>query len=398
MAEKKHALGSPSYSETWTECEGALALSVDVPSTSNSFADEGSCAHEIGEMALRSGKPAAAFIGHKAFDHTCDEVMATFVQEYVNTVADYKVHATDELHVEVPLDISEITGEPDAEGTSDAVILSHVDQEIVVIDLKYGRGVKVSAENNKQLMIYALATLLKYDMIADWKTVRLVISQPRAGGTSEWSISVEKLIEFGAWVRQKADRAFALIGKVITIENLTPGAKQCKWCRGKPNCPALRKEVLNDFENLDVKAIATAPNIGELLAKVPLIEDWCKSVRTEAERRIFAGENVTGYKLVEGKRGNRAWGNRSQIEEYLKKTLRLTDQQMYEQSLITPTSAEKLMKTGVIGARQWEKVQTFITQKSGSPTVAPESDPRPAISPVVNASEEFNAISGEELV
>jgi hypothetical protein len=88
---------------------------------------------------------------------------------------------------------------------------------------------------------------------------------------------------------------------------------------------------------------------------------------------------VPGWKLVPGKRGARQWSSPQAAEELLRKTFRLTIEQAYDLKLISPTSAEKLKKSGVIGDRQWSRVQDLITQSDGKPHVAPASDPRPAL-------------------
>ena len=284
-----------------------------------------------------------------------------------------------------------ITGEVGAVGTSDAVILSHVEQEIVTLDLKYGQGVKVKADDNRQLMIYALAVLEQYELIGDWKTVRLVIIQPRAGGVSEWVVSVDDLRAFGEAVKGAATLSLQLVATPsLAIYHLSPSAKACKWCRFKPECPSIRADILTDFENLDNPPLEDRPNIGELLGKVELIENWCRAIRTEAERRLHAGIDVNGWKLVEGKRGNRAWGDEKQVEA-LMKAMRLKHDAMYNYKVISPTAADKLLAKD--HPKQWAKVQAHITQKSGSPTVAPVTDPRPAIPLAVHSNTEFEAVA-----
>jgi hypothetical protein len=295
-----------------------------------------------------------------------------------------------ELLVEVELDIADITGEPDAIGTSDAVVLRHDEQEIVVIDLKYGRGVKVIGDDNRQLMIYALAVLRIYELIADWLTVRIVIIQPRvAGGISEFVVTVEELRAFGDEVARAGTKALSLVGTNVAVEDLTPGVKQCKWCRAKPDCPAIRAQVLNEFADLDASELGDQPDVGVLLAKVELIEGWCKAIRTEAERRLFIGMEVQGYKLVAGKRGNRAWSSEANAIA-LFKAMRIKQADMYELKLISPTSADKLLSSKY--PRRWAKAQALITQKEGSPTVVPVSDPRPAVAVGVDAATEFSPI------
>ena len=114
------------------------------------------------------------------------------------------------------------------------------------------------------------------------------------------------------------------------------------------------------------------------LSKVDLIEDWCKAVRAEAEHRLCEGQPVPGYKLVQGKRGNRCWADEAEAETALK-LMRVKTEHMYNFKLISPPQAEKLAKAKVIGPRQWPKLQALITQSEGGHHVAPESDPRPAI-------------------
>jgi hypothetical protein len=193
---------------------------------------------------------------------------------------------------------------------------------------------------------------------------------------------------------------------------LQPNEKSCKFCKAKATCPALRNEVANtvtantgaatpdEFDALD-DVLATpgsspcsdAEWLAVCLAKTDLIEDWLKAVRAEVERRLHAGKTVPGYKLVQGKQGNRAWGDKTAAEAALK-AMRLKTEEMYELSLISPTTAEKLAKPAkkdtdpapLIGPRQWPKLQDLITRAAGKAHVAPVSDPRPAldVQPVVD--------------
>jgi hypothetical protein len=112
------------------------------------------------------------------------------------------------------------------------------------------------------------------------------------------------------------------------------------------------------------------------MAAVDLIEDWCKAVRAETERRLLAGESVPGWKLVQGKRGARAWSSPTDAEATLK-SMRLKQDEMYEFKLISPTSAEKLLAKD--SPRRWSKLLDLIIQPEGKPHVAPESDKRPAL-------------------
>ena len=144
----------------------------------------------------------------------------------------------------------------------------------------------------------------------------------------------------------------------------------------------------SEFEAAPMTEVAADKDekwLAACLSKADLIEDWVKAVRAEVERRLLAGSEVPGYKLVAGKKGNRAWSKPADVEALLK-SMRLKEAEMYDFKLISPTSADKLAKAGTIGPRQWPKLQEMITQKDGEPHVAPASDSRPAltVTPVVD--------------
>jgi hypothetical protein len=160
-------------------------------------------------------------------------------------------------------------------------------------------------------------------------------------------------------------------------DKYVPSEKGCQWCRAKAICPALRTSVMDDFDTV-VPETADQDDLARVMANANLIEGWVKAVRAEVERRLLAGEPVTGYKLVQGKRGNRMWVNPDDAEAALK-AMRIKHDQMYDYKLASPTTIEKLAKAEEIGPRQWAKIQALITQSEGQPSVAPESDKRPAL-------------------
>ena len=408
-----HALLSPSGAERWMNCPGSLAMerAVGAGDVSSPYADEGTAAHFLASEALLEGKEASYYVGRAVLvgdegatfvesdlnaaraKYTVDYGMASNIQIYLDMVKDIFEPPPDEssMHVEQILPLSHITGEKDAYGTAD--VIGFVGSEIVVVDLKYGMGVKVDAANNKQLLIYALAALDTLGMLAseDIVTARLVICQPRLGHVSEDVVSVEELELFRQKVKERAKHALACLSEKpeALSYHLKPGDKQCRWCKAKADCGALysfaQEEMGVDFENVSAiasaeKAVSAATPV-ELSVKqnaVGLVEAWCKAVRGKVRDELLSGTPIAGWKLVAGRKGTRAWSDKG-IAEVLLKNMRVPHDRMYDYSVVSPTTAEKLAKENIIGPRQWPKIQELITQSAGEPAVVSETDKRPAL-------------------
>lgn len=433
-----HSYWSASKFESLMLCPGKIVLEDGAPDNTNAYAAEGTAAHQVLTWALQEDRPASAYIGRQihldergkvcawtgsaAFTFEVDEEMAEHVQVCVDYVKDLRgddgvVFADIRVNYSTYLDVAEDT----AWGTADVIIARGA--ELIVVDFKYGRGVEVDAESNPQMSLYGLGALQAYQgLVADFERVRMAISQPRVKrAPSEWDCSVEEL---EAWGRSTARSAVAscmnaaeswrdVDGGLWDETYLRPAEKACKFCKAKATCPALRDEVAStvstfgatpatpdefaEIETATAEALKHADEawLSAALSKVDLIEDWCKSVRAETERRLLAGDQVPGFKLVQGKKSNRAWSKPDDVEALLK-AMRLKEAEMYDFKLISPTTAEKLHKAGTIGPRQWPKVQALITQSEGKPHVAPESDSRPAlvVTPVVD---DFTDVTAEDL-
>jgi hypothetical protein len=388
-----HAQLSPSSAVRWMVCPGSVELCKDLPDSSSSHADDGTAAHELGEKILlgTAGEGGKGMLGLKAENGvrvTSD--MLTEVLKYTGYVQDIVAATGGTLMVEQRLPIGHLTGEQGAHGTSDTVILAGT--ELIVVDLKFGMGLRVDADFNPQLQIYALAALEEFGLAQDFETVRMVIHQPRLNHVSEWTQTVAEMAVF-------ADEVARAAKATEFGAALVPSTKGCKWCRAKATCPALRQEVLDTFENVEPES-ATHDKLGWVMAKADLIEGWVKAIRAETERRLFAGIAVPGFKLVQGKRGNRAWSNPEEAEAALKAMkVKLLD--MYDLELVSPTTISKRLvqwsdsegeaREPILGPRQQKKVLGLITQKDGSPSVAPDSDKRPALA--LSAEADFSDIS-----
>lgn len=417
-----HAKFSPSAAHRWLSCPGSMIMEKDIANTSSAHADEGTAAHFLASECLERDRNATDFLncfivikkGNAEWDQEAAETrsgfmvdleMAEFVQKYVDAVRSQA--EGNELLVEQRVNFSSFIDAENAFGTGDAIIIGQT--EIQIHDLKYGRGVKVDAEGNEQLKLYALGALSDFGMFGDFTHARLVIHQPRLGHVSESVVTIEDLYDFAHRAKSTVQMIKAIdAGTALFQEKdmLNPGEKQCHWCKAKATCPALTKAVIEtvagEFDDLSAcdleaelkQAAEDVPQhenqmLAKLYAALPLIESWSKAVAEAVSSKLHSGEQVPGYKLVQGRAGNRAWANAEDAEQVLK-GMRLKVEDMYDLKLISPTNAEKLQKAGVIGPRQWSKVQDLIVRPDGKPTVAPESDKRPALD--INPLNDFDTV------
>lgn len=415
----EHSLLNPSGAKQRALCPGSLAQQAfaggpDIPSE---YAAEGTAAHELAEWCLSGDKDARAFLGRNItveekddqgkvhrFRFTVDDEMARHVQKYLDAVRELAQGAP--IFAEVRLHHGEMIDMHDnlAWGTSDAVVI--VDDEIQVHDLKYGKGVPVSPVENLQAIAYALGAYAWMEQqfgAEDLTTVRVFIHQVRSDTPLlEWAIPVADLLNVYRPQLQASEHEahrlhrLAEVGMHIEPQHFVPGEEQCRFCRAKATCPALRRhvarEVADDFEVLDdpkplTKAQTVLPQdlpieadtINALLAahmaSVPVIRQWCDSIEAAGTAVALRGGHLPGFKVVQGKKGNRAWANATAAEDMLK-SMRLKQNEMYDMKLISPTKAEELLAET---PKRWNKVKTLITQADGKPTVVPASDKRAAL-------------------
>lgn len=410
----KHALLSPSGFKALMLCPAKPAMERGLPDQSSEYADEGTAAHELAAMALEDGFDATHYLGTvidvAGNEFIVDADMADHVQVYIDLVRD--ITADGDMFIEQSLPIGHITGEEGAEGTGDAVILRG--NELIVIDLKFGRGVEVDAEMNPQLMLYGLGALEKFDLVGDIEHVRMVVSQPRVSrAPSEFAMPAAELVQWGMkYAGPAASKAMQIYNGVgiyhDTWQWCDPHEDACRFCKAKSTCSALAEAVKGAL-NLEFTDLTTEDAIGgeetikasvakfddhELGAKmqaIPLIEMWCKAIRARVEKQLLDGGTVAGFKLVQGKRGARSWTSDTEAEA-LMKSMRLKKEEMYDFKLISPTSAEKILKKT---PKRWARIAPFIEQRDGNPSVAPLSDKRPALE-LKPIDSEFEAIGGAE--
>lgn len=416
-------LFSPSKAEGWFACAGRSVLEAGFPDKGNGYSDDGTARHAVCATALLKGANVAAWVGETTENSVVYK--ADWVdedQDYVDVVR--AMAEGGELFVEQKLDFRrfvECTDPDDGFGTGDAVVLKPIGDgayELIVIDRKTGY-VEVGVERNKQLMLYALGAYDEHSLVYDIRRVRLVIHQRRA---QEWDCSIEELLAFAAEARSRAItvvNAVAMHGQIdqaeweATFLNQQPSVEACAYCKAMATCPSMARTVqqtvgadfetiterMGDIDGPDVPGMLPEVNLASAMAACDVIEDWIKAVRAEVERRLLAGIDVPGFKLVLGKAGARAWRDADEAEAELKK-MRLKVEDMYDLKVISPTSAEKLSKAKgdakpLLGPRQWTKLQAHITRSEPKPSVAPESDKRDRYTPP-NLSDDFTPVEADQ--
>lgn len=407
---KEHADQSPSTAHQWLICALSVLAQKNIPNESSTYSEEGTAAHEYAALWLITGVPPQlpwkaknGFEFSNDPDESGDQMGA--IRVYVNKVLELK--ADGKIFVEQRTPIEFLTGEKGACGTTDVFIVSKDGKTVYVIDFKFGQGVRVDADNNPQIQMYILGVLNQFEVVLDEvENIYGVIIQSRLGHYSECKYSKEDLDVFADEVKFKSNfiqRTLRGEVKIIPEQDYVPGEKQCRFCRAKSICPALAEHTLkitaDDFVSLDSK-----PKFDNALAKIEtidntklawfmqnlgLIEDWIGAVRARAEIELFAGHDVPGFKLVQGKKGNRKWEDEKLVEQTMKDWRMKTDD-IYKMKVISPADAEKAFKEQ---PKRWAKLQELITQNEGKPSVAPSTDPRPALE-LGAREDDFDVIEG----
>jgi len=368
-----HALLSPSGASRWARCPGSVEMEKDIPNTTSSHAEYGTAAHEVGEMSLKSKSPAENFLWKKTTNGIeVDEEMVEGVQIYLDYINNLN-HLN--FFIEQRVNYSDWVSK--GYGTADYIGMQ--DDEITVVDLKFGKGVKVDAEENYQGILYALGAYAEFNKLFDFTKVNIVIVQPRLDHISEWTLTTKELLKWGEYFKVQAALALSDNPPIV------PGETQCKWCRAKPVCKPLAehnldiatKEFSDDYKKpfhpknpnkLDNAEVAS------ILTQIDLISDWVKSLHGYAFDQLNTGNELPGFKLVEG-RSLRKWKDEEEIEKHLL-SLGLNDDDLYLKKLVSPAQAEKLVKLVKVKPAE---LSNFIRKPPGKPTIAPESDKREAI-------------------
>jgi hypothetical protein len=397
MSEAAHSPLGPSSAERWMKCPASVRATEGLPDTDSEYAIEGTAAHTLAEWCRHEDRVAKEWLGRKVDVKLVDgsfrlvevgQEMVDCVQAFVDFVND----------IEGDLQLTECRARytkyvPNGFGTLDGAVLRFGSGDI--IDLKYGKGVQKFAENNEQLMLYALGVYLDINWLFDFEKFKLVIFQPRLDHIDEWEISVEDLLKWAEEVLVPAYKA-----TLNPKAHFVPGA-HCQFCKIRATCmvraSSVFKAVVDEFDTVETTAPKTAgaaertatltnAEIAHALEALPNVKAWCKAIEAKAVSEIAAGRSVGSYKLVGG-RSNRGWG--MPVIEVIDLLTRVgaDRKDLLTEELISPTAAEKLL-----GKKHevW-KAEGLVVKPPGKPTLAPGSDKRPPI----NVTDGFDIVSEE---
>lgn len=379
----KHARLSASSAFRWINCPGSVALSDQCPTpASSSYADEGTLAHAIGELKLRyvNDEISKRQLNAKMKPLLQSEYYCGEMEEATGYYADAVIEALEaagedaELMIEQQFSLDRWV--PEGFGTSDAVVIGG--GVIQVIDLKYGKGIKVDARNNPQLRLYGLGAANLFDSLYDFDTVRMTIIQPRLDHISTEELPLSELL---AWAEDdvKPRAQMAMDGT-----DYTAVGDWCRFCPAKAVCRKRAEYNLSiakdDFRN---PPLLSDEEIGDVLRRADELQHWVKDVGDYALEQALAGKQYDGWKLVEG-RSVRKYADDLKVAEALK-AAGYDEAMLYERKLYGISAMEKIVGK----KRLTETLGDLIMKPAGKPVLVPESDKREAINTAEAAKADF---------
>ena len=379
-----HATLSPSSAERWISCPASIRMTESMPEEQESvYAQEGTAAHALAELMAReqilgtvtkAQKTAALKKWRKEFNIADDAEaeMTEHGQGYVDYLRKRMAeHPGSVLLLEQRLP----TGIPDSWGTSDAVIVSA--DTVESVDYKYGLGVRVEAEGNPQLRLYAVGALEQYgDLFGEVETVRCTVYQPRLDHVASEEISASALREWRDSLLPIAEMALG------PDAPFGPSEEACRWCPASGSCLAqMEWATARDF---GVKVDCMSPDeIAEALDQIPAIRMWCSAVEDYALDAVYSkNQTIPGYKVVMS-------GGKRSVKDH-EGLIETAVAMGYDRDEISVVKARGIGELEKVLKKDFNLVAgPFVTKSAGSPSLVPEADGREAINPEGQAAEDF---------
>ena len=378
---RSHARLNASSSHRWMMCPPSVKLSEQFADKPSPYAEEGTFLHELCELKLHRylGDMVPELIEEQYAEHRdndfysdeAESVTDEYVAFCIETIEAVRLSCPDPLiMVEHRLDYSEYV--PEGFGTGDLVIVA--DGVIEVIDFKGGRGVRVDANRNSQLMLYGLGALLEFDPLYDIHTVRMTIVQPRLSNTSTYEITAQELIRWAETeVRPKALLAYEGAGEFCAGE-------WCRFCKARYTCRKRSEYHMrlaeHDFRQPD---LLSDEEIADILPVADSLNSWVQDLLAYATQAAVNGKSWPGYKLVAG-RTVRKYTSEAEV---IKAATEAGYTDIYKTTLLGVGDLEKRMGRKRFG----EVLGKFIVKPAGAPTLVPETDAR---KPYSDAASDFN--------
>lgn len=388
-SERKHAILSASSSARWLACPPSARLADKFAESNRTsvYAEEGTLFHEICNLVLDKWrgavdeKTAKKEMTKLKKDKLYKEEMDGYAEDYLTYIRELFSEAQQRtpdpvLLVEERLDYSQYA--PEGEGTGDACIIG--DTVMDIIDVKYGKGIPVSATDNSQLKLYALGALAKYDLMYDIHTVKMHIFQPRTvpQNINCWEVSVEDLQRWGEeYVKPRALLAFRGEG------DKEPGT-HCRFCPVKAFCAALaQKNIELAKDDFREPGLLSDKRLLEIYNQLPMLVDWANSVGDYIlNQAVNDGKQWPGLKLVEGI-SRKIWLDETKVREVLH-AKGITDEQIEKREILGVTALAK-----VVGKEVFAEIEQYAGKTDGKLTLVPESDKRPAVNTAAAAAAAF---------
>lgn len=378
-SEREHALLSPSSSSRWLNCTPSARLAENKENKSSVYAEEGTLFHEICEYCLAQWNagvwepdPFGEELPELKDDHLTHPLFKQEMFRHARNYCDFVMNENYNLEksdgvckmlLEEKVDISEYA--PECFGSVDCQLVGH--DTLIVIDLKYGEGVKVYAERNTQMMLYALGAIKGKPSI---KTIRLVIAQVRLNHFDVWEISANDLLQWADKVlKPTAKKAFSGKGEQKMGD-------WCGFCPVKAQCRKQYEAVVNDFDRYEYPELLTEDEICDLIEKIDKYKGWLESVNKFVYDEALRGHKWKGYKLVAG-RSSRVITDEEAIRQDLL-TKKYLEDEIFNIKLKGIGDLEKL-----VGKKQFSALYgQYVKSKPGNPKLVPDSAPGDEINPL----------------
>ena len=386
--ERAHAKLSASGASRWATCPGSVQMEEGIPDKESVYAQEGTLAHEMSELKLKHYLDPNGF-GKRKLNAAIKKLkenelyqaeMESYTDNYVDFIKEKALSFPSNPYIEIEKRVDFSRWVDGGFGTCDCVLIHG--STLSIIDLKYGKGVPVSAEQNEQLILYALGAYDAFNLIYNLDKIELNIVQPRINNFSTWEISLTELLLWGDYFKVQAEKALGGNGELV------PSAKACKFCKARDICTARAENNLSLESEIKLKPNEIPKDkLYEYISRGEDIAKWVADLKAYALDMCLKGEDVKGLKVVAG-RTSRSWTNQ---DEAINKLIEggIDEAIIYDKVPLTLAKLEK-----ALGKQQFTAlVGDMVVTSEGKPTLVFENDKRPAITNTVNATSIFKPLN-----